>query len=272
MKSIETLVQDIKDVLVHPHRFSEDAVERFAHRLASTVVDRINPPERSKSVRLSNLGKPDRQLWYEVNKPELAEELPFEARMKFLFGDILEELLLFLAEEAGHTVEGRQDTLKLGGVTGHRDAVVDGVLLDVKSASTYSYLKFEKGLKPEDDSFGYLTQLNSYHQASEGVDKDKMGFLVIDKTLGHVHLDLHKPSTDDYSKLAEYKTGMVKGEMPERCCPDEEEGKSGNRKLAMRCGYCPFKKSCWPGMRTFLYSRGPVYLTKVVRLPDVPEV
>lgn len=272
MKQIETLVPDIKKVLLEPHEFKEDGVKKFAESLAKTIASRINPPDRSNTVRISNLGKPDRQLWYEVNKPELAADLPFEARMKFLFGDILEELLLFLAEEAGHTVEGRQDTLELSGVKGHRDAVVDGVLLDVKSASTYSYMKFEKGLKPEDDAFGYLTQLNSYHEASKDVSPSKMAFLVIDKTLGHVHLDVHKPSQDDYAALAKYKTEMVAGPIPERCEQDEAEGKSGNRKLSMRCGYCPFKKACWPGLRTFLYSRGPVYLTKVERLPDVPEV
>jgi hypothetical protein len=192
--------------------------------------------------------------------------------MKFLFGDILEELLLFLAEEAGHTVTGRQDELVIGGVKGHRDAVVDGVLVDAKSASSFSFKKFKDGLTHDTDSFGYLTQLNSYHQASNDVDKDKMAFLVIDKQLGHIHLDEHKPSKEDYSKLAQYKTAMVQEAIPPRCYEDEEEGKSGNRKLGTICGYCPFKKKCWPEMRTFLYARGPVYLTRVERLPDVKEV
>lgn len=270
-KSIKTLVKDIQDVLVHPHEFSADAVEKFSHQLARTIVDRINPPEHKRTLRLSNLGKPDRQLWYEINSKQPKEELPFEARMKFLFGDILEELLLFLAEEAGHEVSGRQDVLDLEGIKGHRDAVIDGVLVDVKSASPFSYKKFKEGLKPEDDAFGYLTQLNNYHQASKDVDPDKMGFLVIDKTLGHVHLDMHKPQKEDYRVLAKYKKEMVKGPIPDRCYPDEPEGASGNRKLSTPCSYCPFKQECWPGLRTFVYSKGPVFLTKVVKEPNVPE-
>ena len=32
-----------------------------------------------------------------------------------------------------------------------------------------------------------------------------------------------------------------------------------------------YRKECWKGLRTFIYSSGPVYLTKVVNLPKVPE-
>ena len=64
-----------------------------------------------------------------------------------MFGDILEELLLFLAKEAGHTVTGQQDTLSISGVNGHRDAIIDGRLVDVKSASSYSFRKFKNNVK-----------------------------------------------------------------------------------------------------------------------------
>ena len=51
----------------------------------------------------------------------------------------------------------------------------------------------------------------------------------------------------------------------------ELEGKSGNEKLGFECSYCPYKAECWPGVRGFAYSYGPVFLTKVVRTPSVPE-
>jgi len=35
---------------------------------------------------------------------------------------------------------------------------------------------------------------------------------------------------------------------------------------------CDFKYTCWPDVRTFLYSGKPRFLTKVVREPKVPEV
>ena len=55
------------------------------------------------------------------------------------------------------------------------------------------------------------------------------------------------------------------------------EGKAGNLKLARPCFYCVHKLECHKeandgkGLRAFKYSKGLTYLTKVVRLPNVPE-
>ena len=65
---------------------------------------------------------------------------------------------------------------------------------------------------------------------------------------------------------------------PAKCYPDVPEGKSGNYKLSINCFYCSYKKECWAdannghGLRTFMYKKGPVHLTRVSRVPDVPEV
>jgi len=47
---------------------------------------------------------------------------------------------------------------------------------------------------------------------------------------------------------------------------------SPNMKLPMMCSYCDFKKTCWPNLRSFAYSGGPVHLVDVVNEPDVPEI
>src|SRR5690606_25725922 len=96
------------------------------------------------------------------NTPEDGEPLRPEAYLKFLYGDILEDLLLFLAEAAGHTVVGRQDEQEIAGIKGHRDCVIDGTVVDAKSASSYSFKKFKEGRLREDDPFGYVDQLQSY--------------------------------------------------------------------------------------------------------------
>ena len=85
--------------------------------------------------------------------------------MKFLFGHLLEEMLLFLAAEAGHTVAGRQDRLEIDGVPGHGDAIIDGMLVDVKSASTMAFKVQEPPDSLDTDDFGYLQQLNAYLEA-----------------------------------------------------------------------------------------------------------
>lgn len=277
MKQIETLIEDIKKVFTEPHEFDEGRVEAFGKRLAAAIASKINPVQGKPSLRMSNLGtKCNRQLWYKINHPGEGEKLSVETRMKFLFGHILEEMLLFLAEEAGHEVTGTQDTVELEGIVGHRDAIIDGVLVDAKSASSMAFKKFKSGLTYEDDAFGYLTQLNAYLEASQKdpllKDKDRAVFFVIDKQFGHMCLDIHIKSDMDHHKIAQMKKEAVSSPVaPHKGYTDEEDGKSGNRKLGTACGYCDYKKKCWPSLRTFVYANGPRFLTKVERLPDVPE-
>jgi DNA-binding Lrp family transcriptional regulator len=59
---------------------------------------------------------------------------------------------------------------------------------------------------------------------------------------------------------------------PEVCHEVVPDGKSGNQKLAVGCSYCQYKHVCWSGLRTFLYSSGPRYLTEVVNEPKVQEI
>jgi hypothetical protein len=253
-------------------------MERFSKRLAASVARKINPSGGSPTLRMSNLGKPcSRQLWYSINKAGAASKPDVSRAVKFLYGDMLEELLLFLAEEAGHSVTGCQDQLTINGVVGHRDAVIDGVVVDVKSASTYSFKKFKEGLSQADDAFGYRTQLQSYLYASRGdplvTDLSRCAFLVIDKTLGHICLDIHKAADTDYNEVVEAKRAVVNAPIPpDRHFTDEPMGASGNRKLKMECGYCDWNKSCWPNLRTFVYAHGPVFLTHVEETPRVLEV
>lgn len=278
MKTIDTLVPDIHKVFTDFHHFDEGLLNKFGERVSATVARQVNQESGTPSLRMSNLGqKCNRKLWYSINTPNDGEHLPVEARVKFLFGHLLEDLLLFLAEEAGHDVRGCQDELLINGVKGHRDAVIDGVVVDCKSASSYSFKKFKEGLKYEDDSFGYIDQLQAYLHASQSdpivTDKSRAAFLVIDKTLGHITLDVHNLHDKDFLSLVEEKKAAVSSkEPPKRFYKDIPEGKSGNRKLCMECSYCQFKTKCFPGLRTFVYSTGPRFLTHVEREPDVAEV
>jgi len=277
MKTLKTLVDDIYALFTEPHEFDEGNVEEFGRRLATHISNRISDEKSGDALRMSNLGTPcNRKLWYTVNKPDKAEPLPPEVRFKFLYGDIVEELVLFLAKEAGHSVEGTQDTLSISGVKGHRDAVVDGVVVDVKSASSYSFKKFEGHLTAEDDAFGYLDQLGAYLYASKDdpkvVHKDHAAFIAVDKTLGHITVDVQPNTYKDYDKLVAEKKAMVALRTPPpRAFNDEPDGKSGNRKLGTECSYCSFKKECWPELQTFYYSSGPRFLTVVSREPNVEK-
>ncbi len=103
--------------------------------------------------------------------------------------------------------------------------------------------------------------------------KDKAYLLAVDKQLGHLALYEHRirePSIRN--RIDKYKRIVERVEAPACTCGTELDGKSGNVKLDVRASYNGFKYCCNPRIRTFLYSDGPRYLTKVVRVPDVTEV
>lgn len=185
--------------------------------------------------------------------------------------------MLFLAELAGHEVKGRQDEQEISGIKGHRDAIIDGTLVDVKSASSYSFTKFKDGKLSEDDGFGYIPQLMSYLEAGQDddeiTDKTQAAFFVVDKTHGFMALDFHRREEGVYGKkFFESKKEMLNGPEPEQCYEEKDFGKSGNKVVHRLCTYCGFKKHCFPEMRVFNYANGPVYLSKVVNEPAVEEL
>jgi hypothetical protein len=272
---IETLIPDIYKLFDNPHPPSEENIQTFAHNVASIVQDRLQERKADGYLRPSNIGQPcERKLWYTINTPEDAEPLSTKTRFKFLYGDLIEALVLFLAAESGHRVEGCQDEVELHGVKGKRDAIIDGVLIDVKSANTRSFDKFEQSGLKKDDPFGYRKQLSFYRHASqEHIEiKDKAAFLAVDKELGNMCLDWHDDSHDWEALVAAKREMLAQPEPPERAFTDVPEGKSGNRRLTVPCTYCPFKKKCWPELRTFIYSSGPKFMTQIEREPKPMEV
>lgn len=280
--NINSLLNDLNDVLREDRRMSSDGLGTLNKRFNELFKRRLGEPKEVFSgLSMSNFGSScSRKLWYAVNTPELAEPLLPHTRLKFLYGDIIEELLLALVEEAGHSVEGRQDTLDLYGIPGHRDAVIDGMTIDVKSANSRQFLKFSRSLDDlKKDLFfpTYLIQLQMYMEAAVNdplVSIKKVGgFLALDQELGHVKLRLIPKENTDWKTKIEEKKGLVsKAEPPVRPFKDVDDGMSGNKKLPVICSYCPYKKKCWPGVRTFISSSGPKHLTVVKREPNMVEV
>lgn len=274
MKSIDTLIPDVES-LFNGHILG--AVEKFSDKLVQVFVSRFAEyaEERKPYLRLSNVGKPLRQLWYQLKGYE-GEPLPAAAKMKFLYGDVLEELLLFLAVEAGHNVERIHEKVEVDGVQGSIDAVIDDVLVDCKSCSSYSFRKFQERTVVTDDPFGYLAQLSSY---SAGLGNLDGAFWAIDKVLGHMTLcRFTKEELSDFDvqgRIDAARKSLESNNPPERCYEDVPEGKSGNRRLGIGCSYCPYKFGCWSdvndgqGLRVYAYSTGPKFLTHIIREPRV---
>ena len=233
-------------------------------------------PQSRNNLRLSAIGKPDRQLWYDINKPSTTPISP-TSRIKFLYGYLLEELLILLSLVAGHKVTHQQKEVTVAGVKGHQDCMIDDVLVDCKSASWRGFQKFKNNSLSEDDPFGYIAQISAYAEAN-GVER--AAFLAIDKQSGEICLSpVHSLEMINAKKRITHLKKIVKSEQePDRCYEDIPDGKSGNRKLDVRCIFCTHKSKCWSdandgkGLRIFQYERGKRYLTQVKREPNVEEL
>ena len=303
---ISTLLEDIGDRLEEGKLPEETNLALFLDELKEVMenffVEESNRDSTGK-LRLSAVGREDRKLWYDFNgyaKEKLntsqrirfclghileafvlllagyeKEKLTTSQRIRFCLGHILEAFVLLLAREAGHTVEDCQKEVSVEKVKGHIDCVIDGELVDVKSASPYGFKKFVDGsIIRGDDPFGYIYQLSSYGAA---LGKEKGYFLSIDKSGGDLNL-LEVPLTnvDPAERISYLKDTLPDTDPPDRCYSEIEEP-SGNKKLSFNCKYCDYKVECWKdandgtGLRKYNYSRGPEYFTHIEKEPRVEE-
>ena len=284
MSNLSTLIEDIYDPLNKlsegkPLPLTEEDIDLALSNIKNSIISWATPSERNAkfTLRMSNIGRPARQLWFQKRDEYRSSGIDGATQIKFLYGHLLEVLLLFFVKLSGHKLTDMQKEITVNGIKGHMDCKIDGEVVDVKTASGYAFKKFKEGTLSEDDSFGYLAQLAGYEEA-EGTNKG--GFLVMNKETGdlctYIPDDMEKPNI--VSKIENVKEIIVENEPPELCYEPIPEGASGNMKLARGCTWCPHKIECHKdandgqGLRVFNYAKGPVYLTKIVKEPKVEEV
>jgi len=284
MKTTDTLIEDIYDKLKplteeKPLAISDEEIDLFGEEIKKVFKSWAHPEPRNVgfSLRMSNIGKPVRQLWFDKHHPADNHITP-STFIKFLYGHMLEEVILVLARLSGHEVTDEQKEVKVDGIVGHMDCKIDGQVVDVKTASSFAYGKFAKGTLADDDPFGYLAQLAGY-EAAENTEEGS--FLVINKETGalclHTPEDLDKPNIR--AKIRDIKIALESLDPPEELCyPVVNEGAKGNQRLHKNCNYCPHKFKCFKdsnngkGLRTFQYAKGLTHFTKVIATPKVEEL
>jgi hypothetical protein len=286
MKTVNTIVDDIYELMTTKSADEsvdvEAEIDKFGEAVKQLMRTEFMPdaPRDSRKLRLSNIGRDDRYLWHHYNDTSAGEEIQGHTYVKFMYGHLIEEMLLFLCRMAGHTVTDEQKVCEVEGITGHMDCRIDGVVTDVKSASTYGFKKFKNATLAYDDPFGYVDQLKAYAY-SEG--ETTFGWLAMDKANGHLTYlkydleDTQAPVYDaikgDIAERIRHVKKLVEAEeLPPVCAEPLADGKSGNMRLPVNCSYCQYKHSCYPELRTFIYSTGPRFLTEVVNEPKVQEI
>ena len=260
-KNIYSLVDDIYKLMVTKEADESVDVEAEIDKFGEAVKDLMRTEfardrkRDTRTLRLSNIGRDDRYLWNVVNGTEITESIKPHTYIKFMYGHLIEEML-------------------------HMDCKIDGVVIDVKSASSYGFKKFKEGTLAMEDSFGYVDQIKAYAHAC---GETKFGWLAMDKANGHLTV-LQYDLEDTQAPVYEY----IKGDITERirevkklvgleepltfCDSPVPDGKSGNIKLGVKCSYCQYKKHCHPEVRKFAYSYGPKFLIHVEYEPKVMEV
>ena len=230
-------------------------------------------------LRMSNVGRPTCQLWFEKNEPEKALPFPTTFVMNMMLGDIVEAVFKGLLKEAGVQYEDdAKVTLQLDddtSVSGTYDIVIDGAVDDIKSASNWSYTnKFESyDTLRQGDAFGYVAQLAGYAKAA---DKRAGGWWVVNKANGEFK---YIPATgidiDKEVSHIQQTADTLKENRFERCFDAVEEtfrGKpTGNKVLCTECGFCRFRFACWPELKELPAVKSQAKQPKMVAYVSLSE-
>jgi len=243
-----------------PVPLSEELIEQFGEDCKKAIRKQFKE-QRDKSfrVRMSGIGKPLCQLQMEKSGAK-KEEMPYNSKLRFLFGDMIEAITVLLLKASGTTIDSEQKQVSRAskyfetGLTGTYDVEIDGKIYDIKSASDWAFKnKFSMGFESvvDKDVFGYKSQGYLYADAE---NKKFGGWIVINKSTGEMCI-VSPPKNDanhrkEALKLAEDNIKALMENKPfERCFTDIEEKYrnklTGNRVLDSVCSFCSFKQECW---------------------------
>jgi len=235
---------------------SQENIEQVATDIKDALNRQFNTKREDKfRLRMSNIGRPSCQLWFEKNKPETALPKPTTFVMNMMIGDIVEAVFKAVLREANVKFEDTDNvTLELDEdtkISGSYDLVMNEAVDDIKSASDWSYkYKFDSYESLHSgDSFGYVGQLAGYAKA---LGKKAGGWWVLNKANGlfkyvRAHIDMDK-------ELDKIKKNIKATESKElvRCFEPEPEtfrGKeTGNIVLNKNCTFCSYRNACWENL------------------------
>ena len=236
---------------------SQENIEQVATDIKDALNRQFNTKREDKfRLRMSNIGRPSCQLWFEKNKPETALPKPTTFVMNMMIGDIVEAVFKAVLREANVKFEN-SDTVSLEidektTISGSYDLVMNDAVDDIKSASDWSYkYKFDSYESLHSgDSFGYVGQLAGYAKAS---NKKAGGWWVVNKANGqfkyvpaHIDMDIEIDKIKKNIKATE-SDKLVRCFEPE---PETFRGKpTGNMVLNKNCTFCSYRQSCWEDLK-----------------------
>ena len=238
---------------------SDKLIDEFGEACKTAIKKQFTDKRPNKfKLRASNVGRPLCQLQMEKNGAK-GESQPYNAKMRNLFGDLIEAAAVLVLKSSGVEVTNEQKSVRYNvsdgtHIDGTFDVEIDNKIWDIKSASPFAFEhKFKNGFSAiaKSDTFGYVSQGYVY---SEAVKKKFGGWIAINKSTGEWTVT-ETPLADDTHRNKAIKTvkdnvkAIKKNLSFKRCFTDVEETyrrkPTGNRVLGFECSYCPYKKECW---------------------------
>lgn len=268
------------------HRFSQGVARgtykvpqpllaKFSESTAAHLKRQFEREPKDFTLRMSNLGKPLCQLQCEQAGIK-GISWDNNSLTRNTFGDICEDVLMFMLHAAGVPIVSEQEPVELmiagQRIKGTLDLVIDLSKLndygcaadprvwDIKSASDWTFknkftLPFDRFI--EEDTFGNISQLFLY-AAAKGI---KVGGLIIqNKSTGEIKIfevpEDQAQWKEHFVKEAEAKVNLLvslRETIPSKKILDINEifrkKNTGNKVLSTTCSFCEFKFHCWPDVQ-----------------------
>lgn len=225
---------------------------------AALEEERAKHADSAFTVRLSSIGKCQRELW--AIRQGIPDEKPPEGRtlMTFNVGSYLEPAVIGWLRTAGYTVStqaeiGRQYQVKMpGGVgVGHLDGIIqwgrpsddDWRLLEAKTAKAKKFAELVEAGSYRAWNPGYFDQITAYMGASQATPgmRDMFDCLVIvlNKDTSEIWAEMIRFDADRYAEL-EAKARLVVEST--EIVPRPKEAKT---QYCAHCKWCSRNAWCW---------------------------
>jgi hypothetical protein len=246
---------------------SPSAIMDFAKECEESVEKQLNK-KRKFSIRMSGLGRPLCQQL--LDRQGIQEDMDYNALFRFLFGDLVESVMVLIMEQAEVDIVAKQKPVKLT-LAGHevtgtldlilRDEMGIEKVWDVKSASEWAFKFKYTGYGgydkiKEDDPFGYVMQGHLYGEAT-GLPFG--GWIVVNKSSGELAMveapDWQAEDRKEYLKDAERRVKRLLDPDPKFVKPFKSEFetykvkgeviRTGNKILPKICSMCGYRSHCW---------------------------
>ena len=135
----------MRDATLGTAEMSEAVINSVASDVSAGLNKQFNGgPRDAFRLRMSNIGRPKCQLWFEKNMPYVKEDLPEQFMMNMMLGDIVEAVFKGILSAAGVKFQDNTNvTLNLGGgrkpIKGEYDLLLGDRIDDIKKRLITSF-------------------------------------------------------------------------------------------------------------------------------------